>query len=227
MKLLNIIEPIFIYICDFNRIVRSGSRPMLNKVQADIKELRDNANIAVAADSSLRDSYDKIELPLVFFIDYMIEQAGFREWEENRIAVNEFGRRAGNDEFFDYLTNAEGETGDPADERLAFYYTCLGLGFLGMYEDVPDEVQKIMTRLEPRVRPYIDRQLSAKITPDNYKHTNTEELSYEASSGYLGLILFSVCMLIAVFVTVSILYSSSKSELTDAIKTINAYEETE
>jgi cytochrome bd-type quinol oxidase subunit 1 len=40
---------------------------------------------------------------------------------------------AGDEKFFDLLEETLNDSSEDASERLAVYYTCLGLGFMGMY----------------------------------------------------------------------------------------------
>ena len=172
-------------------------------VQADISDLRDAIQAAlIQEDSTLADQYESVELPLIYFIDSMLVAAGLVEWNDSRIAVREFNRRAGDNEFFDFLDDAEAEAGDASDAKLAFYYCCIGLGYTGMYEGDLDQLQEIMRRLEPRVRAHMDRDVISKITPEAYSHNLEMVVSPDSVPRYLGLLLLTVGTALAILVSI-------------------------
>ena len=133
MNLLQLCEPTFLYICKVNRIYRSGGKLDLRRVQVDVADLRGEVQSKlIQEDNMLNQQFESIELAYIYFIDSMLVASGMIEWNDERIAVTEFNRRAGDNEFFDLLYDAESEVGEEADGKLAFYYCCIGLGFTGM-----------------------------------------------------------------------------------------------
>lgn len=110
MNLLQLCEPVFLYICRINRIYRNGGTVPMATIQADIADLREGIQAAlIQEDRSLNDAFEQIELSLIYFIDSMLVSAGVEEWNSNRIAVKDFNRRAGDNEFFDFLAEAEAD----------------------------------------------------------------------------------------------------------------------
>ena len=221
MNLLQLCEPTFLYICKVNRVYRSGGTMEVPTVQADISDLRDAIQAAlIQEDSTLADQYESVELPLIYFIDSMLVAAGLVEWNDSRIAVREFNRRAGDNEFFDFLDDAEAEAGDASDAKLAFYYCCIGLGYTGMYEGDLDQLQEIMRRLEPRVRAHMDRDVISKITPEAYSHNLEMVVSPDSVPRYLGLLLLTVGTALAILVSIVYLYFDAFSGLSRVITSI-------
>jgi type VI protein secretion system component VasF len=224
MNLLQLCEPTFLYICKVNRILRNGGKLSIETVKADVDELRENIAAALAQENAdLNDQYQLIELSLVYFIDSMLVNAGLSEWNSCRIAVREFNRRAGDNEFFDFLSDTEAEAGDSANARLAFYYCCIGLGYTGMYEDDLDKLHEIMRRLEPRVRPFMDRDVLSRITPEAYAHNLEIIVSPDNAPRFVGIILLASGTVVAIIVTVIFLYIDAFSGLSTSLRKILSF----
>lgn len=221
MNLLQLCEPTFLYICRVNRIFRNGGRLDLATVQADIADLRESIQATLIQQSNeLSEQFESIELAYIYFIDSMLVAAGLAEWNTCRIAVDEFNRRAGDNEFFDFLYDVESDTGDDADAKLAFFYCCIGLGYTGMYEDNIDQLHDIMRRLEPRVRKHMDRDLLSKITPEAYAHNLEFVVTPDNVPRYFGLLLLATGTVIAILITVVYLYFDAFSGLSEVLSNI-------
>lgn len=221
MNLLQLCEPTFLYVCQVNRIYRSGGKLELSKVQSDIADLRGEIqSTLIQEDSMLNQQFEAIELAYIYFIDSMLVAAGMTSWNDARIAVTEFNRRAGDNEFFDLLYDAEAEVGENADNQLAFYFSCIGLGFVGMYEDDPKQLHEIMQRLEPRVRNFMDRDVISRITPESYSHNMEMNVSPETAPRYLGLLFLAIGAICAVMFSILYLYIDAFSSLSKVLTKI-------
>lgn len=221
MNLLQLCEPTFMYICKVNRIYRSGGKLDVSRIQADIADLRGEIQAKlIQEDSILNQQFESIELAYIYFIDSMLVASGVTEWNDNRIAVSEFNRRAGDNEFFDLLYDAEAEVGDDADSKLAFYYCCIGLGFTGMYEEDPKHLHEIMQRLEPRVRSYMDRDVISRITPEAYSHNLEINVAPETAPRYLGLLFLAGGAVLAITISIFYLYIDAFSSLSKVLTKI-------
>ena len=193
----------------------------MQKIQADVADLRSEIQSElIQEDSILNQQFEAIELGYIYFIDSMLVAAGVTEWNDNRIAVTEFNRRAGDNEFFDLLYDAEAEVGDDADSKLAFYYRCIGLGFTGMYEDDPKHLHEIMQRLEPRVRVFMDRDVISRITPEAYSHNLEMNVAPETAPRYLGLLFLAIGAILAVTISILYLYIDAFSSLSKVLTKI-------
>ena len=81
---------------------------------------------SAAATGGLAAQYDKIELPLIFFADFMVKEGGYnisKKWKELAFDRNELG---GDEKFFDLLEETLKDPSPAATDRLAVFYTCLG-----------------------------------------------------------------------------------------------------
>ena len=84
MTLLELSEPLFQYICRLNRSARKGGNYELGQVQSEVKALLAEAK-AASVGENLSDQFEKIELPLMFFCDFMIKESALpwaRDWKE-------------------------------------------------------------------------------------------------------------------------------------------------
>ncbi len=164
VTLLELTEPLFQYVCRLNRIGRRGRSgenttflakppagpagragaaggPGLDEVvvRSEIKALLEDLTSKASVDLRLSHQVEKIELPLIFFIDSLISESALpfaAQWNQNRLAYDR-QELAGDEKFFDVLDATLKESGEEAAERLAVFYTCIGLGFTGIYFKQP------------------------------------------------------------------------------------------
>src|SRR5690242_6782650 len=83
-SLLDLAEPLFQYICRINRSARKGGNYEITQVQTEIKSFLQEAK-AKSVGANLSDQWEKIELVLMFFADFMIKESSLpwaREWKE-------------------------------------------------------------------------------------------------------------------------------------------------
>jgi type IV/VI secretion system ImpK/VasF family protein len=181
MTLLELCEPLFQYICMLNRIARNpgGEDLEFNALRKQIEGLLAQLKEAAAEDSRLLAQFQKVELPLIFFVDSMIAESRLKlrmQWHKNRMAY-ERNELAGDEKFFDFLDETLAEKGPEANERLGVYYTCLGLGFVGWYAGQPEHLRKKMLEIAQRLPPeVIEPQQNARLTPEAYGHTDARNL---------------------------------------------------
>ena len=179
MNLLELYEDTFQYVCRLNRAAKAESQPDYGRVRAEIKALFDEVAKHASTDVRLLNQVKRLELPMIFFIDNLICTSRLKfaiRWSENRLA-KERNELAGDERFFDFLEQDLTDTSEEAAERLAIYYTMLGLGFTGMYQAQPEQIRRYLDQIFPRVRPWMDPDPSAKISDDAYRHTDTRLLT--------------------------------------------------
>src|SRR4051812_46563524 len=83
-SLMDLCEPLFQYICRLNRSARKGGNYELAQVQAEIKSILAESR-QKSVGMNLSDQWDKTELVLMFFSDFMIKESMLpwaREWKE-------------------------------------------------------------------------------------------------------------------------------------------------
>jgi type VI secretion system protein ImpK len=246
MTLLELFEPLFQYICRLNRVARksgpahTGDTAFLTKggavprgasldyavVRGEVKALFEEMRQKAGQDFRLSSQVQKLELPLLFFVDAIISESSLpfaAQWNQNRLGY-ERNELAGDEKFFDLLDEDVKDPSDEASERLAVYYTCIGLGFSGIYFRQPELLRKLMFTIAPRIKRWLDADEAAKICPDAYEAVDTRDLTEPPSRKVLVISLIFVCLIFACLVSYVWLYHRSASELTDSFDGIVPHE---
>jgi len=169
MTLLELCEPLFQYMCRLRRSSRMNCTMEMDQVRNDIKRIFSEIKANTSAIADLAVQFEKVELPLIFCIDFMIKESSLNfaaDWYELGRERNEL---AGDEKFFDLLDVDLAERGDAATQRLVIYYTCLGLGFTGVYTGQPDSIQRIMSKISARISGMMDADEKAFICPEAYE----------------------------------------------------------
>lgn len=178
MTLLELCDPLFQYICRLNRAGRKGGHVEFTTVRSEILGLFEELKSLSSNDFKLSSQFKIVELPLIFFVDSLIAESKLpcaREWNKDRLAFKR-DELAGDEKFFDILDATLKDTSDEATERLAVYYTCIGLGFSGFYFSQPEYLRKKMHDISLRIRGYMESDSQARICPESYEHTDTRDL---------------------------------------------------
>jgi type IV/VI secretion system ImpK/VasF family protein len=211
MTLLELCEPLLQYICRVNRSGRKGGSFEPARVRAEIDGIFENMKSKARADANLTSQFDKIEMPLIFFIDFMIKESNLsfaRQWQEMAYEKNEL---AGDEKFFDLLDETLADPSQAATERLAVFYTCLGLGFTGWYTGQPEYLRKKQLEISARIRTQMDVDEGARICPEAYENVDTSDLIQPPGLKLAGIAIALVGMVIVVFVANFLLFSSASS----------------
>ncbi|MCB9845586.1 MAG: DotU family type IV/VI secretion system protein [Phycisphaeraceae bacterium] len=220
MTLLEVVEPLFQYICRINRSARKGVVMDASRVRAEVQAIFDQMR-RDAGSADLGESLERVRLPLVYFVDFMIKESpgGLgREWQEMAHEENMF---AGDEHFFDLLDEALKESGKQAADRLAVFYSCLGLGFSGFYVGQPEYLRKKMLEISARIRPMMETDESARLCPEAYDHVDTTNLIQPPGRSVMGIALALVVLIIVLAIGNAYLYLSSSDALRAALDHIN------
>ena len=222
MKLLELYEGLFQYICRLNRAAKGQTHPDYSRVRSEIKSLFDDIHRSSASDPALSSQVKQLEAPMIFFVDNMIATSRLNfapQWAMKRLAA-ERNELAGDERFFvDFLEKDLANTSPDAAERLAVYYVCLGLGFTGMYQGQPEQIRRYMDQVFPRVRQWMDSERS-KITEQAYLCTDTRQLT-EPPNDKISLLVVAFIFLILCVVAICYgLYYKASSDLTDSVNQI-------
>ena len=159
MKLLEIYEDLFQYVCRLNRAAKAQAPLEYARARGEVKDLLERVVRNAASDVRLHNQVKRLELPMVFFMDYLVCSSRLKfaaQWAENRLA-KERNELAGDERFFDFLEQDLKDTSEEAAERLAVFYVCLGLGFMGMYQNQPEQIHRYIEQIFPRVRQHVDQ----------------------------------------------------------------------
>lgn len=136
-------RPLLLKLCEYSRIAKGNASVLeLNEVATTVRQEMDSIQSACGNDPALYREFQKVERPLVFFIDYVIKEGHFPfagQWTELARQYNEL---SGDEKFFDLLT----ETLDDPDStgRIAFFQLLMGLGFDGIYQSDKEFVDRRM-----------------------------------------------------------------------------------
>jgi type VI protein secretion system component VasF len=164
----------------------------------------------------------QLELPMIFFVDNLICTSRLKfaaQWAENRLG-KERNELAGDERFFDFLEKDLTDVSEEAAERLAIYYTCLGLGFMGMHQSQPEQIRSYVDRCFQRIGRWLDKSKDAKITEEAYRYTDTRQLIEPPSRKIILVATLFVFLNLSVLALYYGLYAKAAGDLTRAIKHI-------
>jgi type VI protein secretion system component VasF len=239
ITLLEAIEPIFLFICQQHRVAKEGRALSFDNVRNEVNRLMGNIEDRARRDPLLQQQFERIRDPLCWYVDYWFGSSGefptLRDpWNSNRLGEypddEDGGSLAGDEAFYDKLEEAlKADSADEAaNERLAFYYTAIGIGFTGLYfKAIPEHQQKLrdyMGRLYPRVRKFIDANPSSKVTPEAYNFTDKRDFIAPARDRPLILLAALLCLLLTIFMGYFYLYGVQKKGLKSAVQDIQRTE---
>jgi type VI protein secretion system component VasF len=223
MTLLELCDPLFKYVCFVNRSERKGASIDPAQVDSDLETILSEIKAKAAGQANLADQYEKIEMDLIFFVDNVIATVPTvlgEQWNAQRLAYKR-ERLTGDDDFCIDMdeTLAEPESVS-SNERLAVYYTCLGLGFTGgmMYD--PATRRQKMAQMARRVLKVMKEEDRTRITPQAYKYTLQDDL-IPPPVGPIWQIVVALILLIGVLVVVNAyMYRAQLAELTRHLTTV-------
>lgn len=220
MTLLELCEPLFQYVARLSRSARMGRAPEMSVVRSEIERVLQGMKAEASADAEMRRQYDKVELPLIFFVDFMIKESSLSfsaEWVELARARNEL---AGDEKFFDLLDADLTDPSDAATRRLVIYYTCIGLGFRGIYTGQRESILKLMSQLSARISGMMDADEKSHVCPEAYENVDTRDLVEPPGAKLAGIGIALIGLLIVWSVAYLFLFLRTSSGVANAIDTI-------
>jgi type VI secretion system protein ImpK len=227
MTPLELCEPIFTKVCVLNRLGRKqGDLLTYDHLRSEIELLFAAVRNAAEADPILRVQWQKLELPMIFFVDSMVSESGLAlaaTWNRNRLAYDQ-KELAGDEKFFDLLDETLNDASDEASQRLVVYYTCIGLGFTGWYAGQPEYLRGKMLDVSQRTRAAMETDKTLRICPETYLNVDTRDLVQPPAARLGGIaIVFAGLCLIVVTVEAYLFHAASLS-LTDSLTAIGSQE---
>jgi type VI protein secretion system component VasF len=187
MTLTELCEPLFQYVCRLSRAAQRGRSPDMDQVRSDIKKIFEEMKTNASASPELSTQYEKIELPLIFFVDFMIKESKLSfsaEWFE---LGRERKELAGDEKFFDILDETLADTSNAATQRLVIFYTCIGLGFTGIYTGNPETIRKLMSKISARISNQIDADPKSYVCPEAYENVDTRDFVEPTGAKLVGI----------------------------------------
>jgi type VI protein secretion system component VasF len=227
MTPLELCEPIFTKICVLNRLGRSHAGFLdYDQLRAEIEQLLAGVKNSADPDPALKVQWQKLELPMIFFVDSMISESGLAAastWNRTRLAYDR-KELAGDEKFFDLVDETLNDPSDEASQRLLVFYTCLGLGFTGWYAGQPEYLRGKMLDISQRLKTAMDTDKTVKLCPETYLNVDTRDLVQPPTSRLGGIaIVFAGLCLIVVMVEIYLFHTASLS-LTDSLSAVGSQE---
>jgi type IV/VI secretion system ImpK/VasF family protein len=217
MTILDCCEPLFQWACRLNRAIRKGVAPAAAASAAEARKLLAECGER-ARSAGLAEAFTRIEPVLVYFIDSVgLTSPDRATWPS---LAKERGLDDGKEEFFDRLDEALRDQSPQAPQTLAVFYTCMGLGFTGWYAGQPEVLRKKMQDLAARLRPMIDADPTARVTPEAYEHVNTADLTEPPSRRLGAVVIAAVGLAITLLAANAVAYLQKRSELKGSLDTI-------
>ncbi len=224
MDLPELCEPLFTRVCLLNRMGRKGGgNASYDALRADVEALFKRLGETANADPLLRTQWERLEVPLVFFVDSMIAESGLRAaaaWHQHRLAYDR-KELAGDEKFFDLLDETLADPAPEAVERLRVLRTCLGLGFTGWYAGQTDYLRGKMAEIDARLGKSPAQTGPERICPEAYEHVDTRELMQPRVShlGGLAVVFAGLCLIV---ITVEVyLFRAASLSVTDTAAAVS------
>ncbi|HEX2750031.1 MAG TPA: DotU family type IV/VI secretion system protein [Verrucomicrobiales bacterium] len=200
MTALELYEPLLLYVCKVNRLVRNGVPLSFGQVRGEVLGLIGDADARAEEDPVLRDHHRALRAPITYFIDDLFAQGRYSfagRWHENRLGYVKDGL-AGDEAFFDYLDEAiRKPPSEGLSQQLLVYYVCLGLGFEGFYFNQPDRLRQYMKALEPAIRHYMVDDSVPRLVPQAYEYTDQRDFVRPPELRKALLLAGVLCLLLA------------------------------
>ena len=223
-SLAEICEPFFLFTCRLNAAARKGISLDANRIRSQLEQEVDELHARAAdagSSSNLRRQAEAIEQPLIYFFDSLMVRSPLgRNWRELSV---ERGWRGYDQDFFVLLDETLRDQSDEATDRLGVFYTCLGLGFEGLYEGQPEKLSQYMNDIARRLKGdrKIDTALSARLCPDAYEHTETSDELVKPVGGTIGGVgIIAAGLVVILFLVIMLGYRVSMSQLNETLDRI-------
>ena len=188
--------PIFEFIINFNRQLRSGAPPEATQLRFEaLSAMRDAEDLVRDDPVTERAWHDRVKAMMVYFLDYKMlntDWDGRDYWFDNRFETDpeilDHVESLGGDKFFEDCDEIQKEyelaerrdrrDKDELAEQLSLYFVCLRLGFKGRYHDRPQELADYTRRLFARLPAYGTTR-GKDMFPDAYRHNQEVKVDYK------------------------------------------------
>jgi type VI protein secretion system component VasF len=196
----------------------------MDQVRNDIKKIFEEIKAEALNIAALTSQYEKIELPLLFFVDFTIKESKLTfayDWYELGRERNEL---AGDEKFFDLLDENLEDTSDAATERLVIFYTCIGLGFTGVYTGQPESIKRLMSKISARISGMIDADEKSFICPEAYKNVDTRDFVEPPSTRLVGIGITLIGLIVVWSIAYFCLLKWTLDDVSNSLDTIIEHE---
>jgi type VI protein secretion system component VasF len=180
MKALLLYDPLLQYLCEVNRLARSGAPLSYGDVRGKVIALLSAIEQKASNDLALQDHVRHLKTPVNYFVDDVIVQNTripfAKRWHGERLGFVRDGL-AGDEAFFKNHLDQELQQAPSKTlaERLLVYYVCLGLGFQGYYFNDSQRLKAYMRQIHPAIRQWLVESNVDKLMPQAYQNTDTRD----------------------------------------------------
>lgn len=214
MNLMELCEPLFYQMCAINRGARRGGVDGHMVTRDMVLSSFDSIEAKAAEDPALASQYSQVEKFLKCFVDFTIQNSGLPfagQWEVLSEDVAAFTH------FFDALDYNLKDHSPGAADRIAIFYTCMGLGFSP--DQSPQEIQQKMQACLNRMGPLADKNVLEPLSsPEEHRPDPTV---FKPPGKSIAMIVVAMILVLAVIFLANLtLFSNASSELRAAIQTI-------
>jgi type VI secretion system protein ImpK len=220
MTLLELCEPLLQYVCRLRRSAQMGRTVEMDEIRNDVIKIFSEMKAATSSYPELVTQYEKVELPLVFFTDFMIKESNLPfadEWVELGRERNEL---AGDEKFFDLLDAELADPSDDAKQRLVIFYTCLGLGFTGVYTGQMESIKRLISQISVRISGLMDADKKSYICPEAYENVDTRDFVEPPGAKLAGIGIALIALIIVWAVAYCCLFKWTSDDLTNSLDMI-------
>jgi hypothetical protein len=196
----------------------------MDQVRNEIKRIFEVMRAESLNNAELTGQYEKIELPLIFFVDFVIKESKLAfayDWYELGRERNEL---AGDEKFFDLLDENLVDSSDAATERLVIFYTCIGLGFTGVYTGQPESIQRLMSKISARISGMMDADEKSYICPEAYENVDDRDFIEPPSTKLVGIGIALIGLIIVWSIAYCCLLKWTLDDVTNSLDTIIEHE---
>lgn len=223
MTLVEICEPVFQFICRFNRLVRKGQRQDFGIIRSELKGVLADVRAKATATPGMAGVWDKAELVLTFFADSMILNSRIGAgWHPISHELKKLGFEQ---EFWDILDEALVDPGEQSTQLLGVFYVCIGLGFQGFLVGQPEQIKRKQLEVAARLRGMIDADQTARLCPETYENVDTRNLTLAPNRSIAGVLILGAGLLIVVLVSYVAFYRQARSDLNNSLGGLSGKQE--
>ncbi len=218
--LVDICDPLFQYVTRLNRLARKGGLVDAGQVRSEIRSLLAEIKMKCDAIQGMGEQYAKVRLPLIYFADFMVRDSALPFANSWKSLAEEERQLGGDQRFWELLDETLQDTSEQATQRLAVFYTCVGLGFTGLYIGQPDVLRRKMLEISGRIRPMMDADESSRLTPEAYDNVDSRQLQQPVAGSIMGWVIALAAMSVALVVGNFVLYGQAKNTIETSLRAI-------
>ncbi len=191
-ELEQLCRPLVRSLCEYWYYACRGVSPDMEVVNHSLREHLIRIREQVEDDGRLKREFQKIEQPLVFFIDYTVKEGHFPFRDQWTEIARDYNELSGDEKFFDLLSES---LDDPdSSEQLMMFYLFMGLGFDGCHVDDREYVQRRMKVCAARIQlPATDETLSSADIDERPAYFKNRRFRF--FSVYTLLTILTLCLL--------------------------------